>query len=239
MKRTKMIITVLSIALILALCATLVLSILLYRTNTTVPIADEDLPPIEQYEYNEVSHSFAQVSTEVYPFTEVEIGSAYSVAQTYLDKMATENGTLTFDVEDILFNPMQTDVRIYQKLTVATEEQQQDAAYKSELRKNTICVTAIYSATYDHTKSPNPDAEHKAWDITLTREDGGGWRYEDSGTPTNLWTFRLLEHSEWANYSAYHDDAYILAGYRYSGTETRLLICDKASGAVSAVIVTK
>lgn len=130
----------------------------------------------------------------VYPFTDYAMDSAIRLAENTAGALGAETGVLSFQIENIGFDPMSTDQAVLSELYGGNPT----GMSLEDLYARRICLAVTYSATYDHSVSPMEDVEHGQMLVTLARPvDTGVW-YCVSSTihPGSDYPARLLREEE-------------------------------------------
>lgn len=167
----------------------------------------------------------------VFPFDQQTLEQAKTAVDTYISIFSAEPGTLSFEIEKIAFDPIMTDVKIQQFIADSAMPQWDIAQHYT----NTICYAVTYSATYDHSKSPLPDAQHETIQIVLIRQDTESpWSILSHGVPVEAHSHQALSSEELL---AFYDLSYrVLAGYQVD-QEFWLYVQEEGSAAVSRLIL--
>lgn len=147
---------------------------------------------------------------QVYPFTSYAMETALRVVEEEIAIFASAEGVLTFQVENIGFDPMSTDQAVLAEMYSGNPS----GLSLDDLFARRICFAVTYSATYDHSVSPMEDVSHGQMLVTLARPvDTGVW-YCTASTihPGSDYPARLLSQTELDSLAYLGED--IVAAYR-------------------------
>lgn len=155
----------------------------------------------------------------LYPFTEDEMTQALQVVGEYLDVFASQDGVLSYTVENVAYDPMLTDHDILEIYYGAPVDGWDLDAYYAHY----ISFSVTHSAAYDHAQVPNTDREHAVFGITLYRADTADqWEFLDSGTPVTELSGSALSAGDLDRILG--QDGEVYAGYRLADGEYYLYL---------------
>ena len=169
----------------------------------------------------------------VYPFTQQELDAAQQVVEGIMDGLAGETGVLRYEVERVAYDPIMTDVHIRQRMAApATPET--DGWTEADYLARQISFVVTYSASYDHEKTFQSDAEHACIDVTLRRQDAQSpWEYVSHGVPVEENSPFAISAEELAECTGW--DGRLLGGYEFADGTQWFYLWDETEASVAFV----
>lgn len=167
----------------------------------------------------------------LHPFTQEELDRAQELVEKFLDEIAREPGTLTYQVERIAYDPIMTDVHVRQKMAGAPV----DGLLGRDYYARQISFAVTYSATYDHEKTFMQDVSHEVMGVHLGREnEEAPWEYESHGVPVERYSGQAMSAQELQELPDTGGRA--LAGYEIDGEGYWLYLWDEQVGGPSLLM---